>query len=429
MTPLGPPPAAAPATAPETPPHYRWNFVLLGLDMALFSFGLSFASFATIVPAFVRHLTDSNLLVGLLAAVVQVGWTLPALLFASYTERLPRKKRFILLVTLGERLPYLGLAGLALLAPEAPGLALAGTLLLVAVFTGTGGALGPAWLDFVARAIPVRRRGSFFGLSSALGGALGIGAAAIARAALDAHGFPTGYAICFLLAFVGVLLSYLSFLGAREIGPFVGREAEALGAYLRRLPAVLRQDHAFARYLASLTLGVAGLAAGGFYAVAAIARAGAGPSEVALFTGVFLAAQTAANPVWGLVSDRRGHKTTLLSGLACSAAATLTAAAATEVWQFGATFLLYGVSLAATNLARIAIVMEFSPPDVRPTYIGLAGASLTPVAAAGPLLGGALADALGYPPTFALFALLALASTVALWRTVEDPRRSAARTG
>src|SRR6185312_12307764 len=102
------------------------------------------------MPAYLRHLTTSNLIIGLLSAVTTAGYSLPNLFFASFTQRFTRKKMLILAITPGERIPYLILAAVAAwLAIPHPGVALAITLATILVFTCTGGALTPAWLDLI----------------------------------------------------------------------------------------------------------------------------------------------------------------------------------------------------------------------------------------------------------------------------------------
>jgi len=70
--------------------------VALGGDLALFLIGLSFASQATILPAFAQHLGASHVLIGAIPAVMTLGWFLPALFTAGHTAALPEKLPFVL---------------------------------------------------------------------------------------------------------------------------------------------------------------------------------------------------------------------------------------------------------------------------------------------------------------------------------------------
>ena len=134
---------------------YRWNFTVMGLDFSLFLVGLSFASAYGVLPLFVHHLTASNLALGLIATVRAVGSSLPPILVASRTERLRRKKPFLLVVTTFERLPHLALAiATPLLAGAHPAALLWLFFVLVGIGTWFGGGGLPAWLDLLARMLP-----------------------------------------------------------------------------------------------------------------------------------------------------------------------------------------------------------------------------------------------------------------------------------
>lgn len=164
---------------------YRWNFTVMGLDFSIFLLGISFTSVYGVLPLFVSHLTPSNLALGLIPAVRSVCTALPPILVAPYTERLRRKKPFLLGMTTFERLPYLALAvAIPLLAGTPPTLLLWLFFVMLGVGTLFGGIGMPAWIDLIARMLPADWRGRFFGLAAALGGLLGVAGATGATALL-----------------------------------------------------------------------------------------------------------------------------------------------------------------------------------------------------------------------------------------------------
>ncbi|MQY59084.1 MAG: hypothetical protein GH144_05685, partial [Clostridia bacterium] len=69
----------------EVKRDYRWNFTVNLLDWVFFSMGMSFASLNTVLPAFARHLTSSNFLIGLIPCLSTLGWLLPQILIANFT--------------------------------------------------------------------------------------------------------------------------------------------------------------------------------------------------------------------------------------------------------------------------------------------------------------------------------------------------------
>ncbi|MGZ9235710.1 MAG: MFS transporter, partial [Anaerolineales bacterium] len=95
--------------------HLRHNVTVGLMDGGMFGVALGFASFGTILPLFVASMTDSATLIGLVPAIHAAGWLLPQLFTAAHTARLRRYKRTVLMMTIQERIPFLGFAIVALL--------------------------------------------------------------------------------------------------------------------------------------------------------------------------------------------------------------------------------------------------------------------------------------------------------------------------
>ena len=95
--------------------HLRYNVFVSILDGSSFGLAMGFGSFSTILPLFVSHLTNSATLIGLVPAIHAVGWQLPQLFTAGRVARLRRYKPTVILATIHERLPFLGLMVVALL--------------------------------------------------------------------------------------------------------------------------------------------------------------------------------------------------------------------------------------------------------------------------------------------------------------------------
>ncbi len=131
---------------------------------------------------------------------------------------------------------------------------------------------------------------------------------------------------------------------------------------------------------------------------------------------------------WGLLGDRFGHKLCLLGAQVCLLAAVAVALAAPSLWWLGVAFALSAAAVAAMSVSRFAIVIEFAPPALRPTYISLAGVAIAPASAVAPLVGGWLADLAGYPATFLVCGACGLLGG-ALLLSVRDPRWSRASDG
>lgn len=404
--------------------HVRHNVVALAADFGLFLVGLSFASQSTILPAFAAHLGASNLVIGAIPALMTLGWNLPSLFAAGYTESLARKLPFVLRYTIWERVPLLLLAAVAFfVARPAPEVALALMLVMLLLMTSAGGLLMPAWMDIVGRTIPTNLRGRFFAVSSLLGGAGGLLGSVLTAWVLARMPAPSGYAVCFLVSALFMGLSYVALSLVREPAAATVEAPPPLGAYLRRVGRVLREDRNLAWFLLARGLNFVGMMAAGFYTVHALRFYAAPDWAVGVFTTALLAGQMAGNLVLGVVADRVGHLVPLSIGLGALLLANLVALAAPSLEVFLVVFVLHGVQLAAISVSGLNVLLEFAPgPAARPTYVGLGTTLLTPVAFGAPLVAGLMADAFGFRVVFATAALGAAAAMALLLVRVQEPR-------
>jgi MFS family permease len=406
--------------------NFPWNFAANLWDIAFITFGLNLVSQTTIMPLLVSELTTSKVAIGLIPAIYSLGFLLPQLLTANFTEGLRVNKPFVMLLGgLGERLPYLfiGLAVLWLALP-APALTLALFFLLLAVTAASNGIATPAWFSMIAKVIPVHRRGLWSGLARSLGALLGIAGGAFSGRLVTNWPFPQNYGYSFLVAFVFVAISWLGLAANREpVSPTV-KPRTSLGSYFRRLPEVLRRDGNYVRFLVSHSIASLGAMVGGFLMVYGKENIAGALEQVGTLTAILVGTQAVMNLLWGLLADRRGHKA-VLCGAAFAMALTAGAAwlATSTLWLW-ATFVLLGVAMSADSVSRMNIILEFCAPEDRPTYIGLTNTLLAPARTLAPILGGWLATWAGYRGMFLAALPLSILGGLMLTVWVREPRRA-----
>jgi MFS family permease len=417
--------------AAERSPNW-WNFTVLGSDLALFSLGLAISSAYTVLPLFVRHLTSDNVAVAMITAVRMLGLYAPQLIVARFIERRRHALPYILLITILERVPYLVLAGCVLwLAGTHTMLLLALFYALLFVALAGGGLTYPAWLDLIARAIPSTWIGRFMGLWTGLGGVLGIGGAALATAILFNIGWPLNFALCFALTFSAMVVSFVLLALGREPAraihaapPAPERARPAFAESPRALVALVRQDRALLRLLASNALvGVATMASA-LFAVAALPLGGLSAAQVSAEGTVLFLAMTAGNVLWGMLGDHAGHRHVLVWSSACAVLAPLLALGAHGVLAYALVFFVLGLQISGTQLAGFTLITQFGPETRRPTYVALASVAYAPFAIGAPLLGGVLANTWGYRPVFIITAVVGVLAALAFQFWVPDPKRA-----
>jgi len=408
-----------------TPTHARHNVVALGADYALFMTALAFVSPSTILPAFAAWLGAPNVVIGAIPAVMTLGWVLPCLFAAPYTEGLSRKLPFLIRWTIWERVPFVVLAASAYwLAERSAGAVLAILLTMLLVVTGIGGLLMPAWMDLIGRVVPVTRRGRFFAVSGVVASVAGLGAGAITADLLAAYRPAVAYALCFVCATVCLVVSFVALVLVREpVAVTATRPSEPLGVFLRRIPALLREDRNLAWYLVARSLSALGAAGVAFYTVYALQAWRLPAAAAGMFTGLLLSGTIAGTLALGWVADHMGHRLVLLAGVIAGVGANVIALAATSPGAFGAAFVLAGVQTASATISGLNVLLEFAPAtDAQPTYVGLGHTSGAPMAFSAPLLAGLIADAAGFSAVFVMTALGGIAATLVLVLRVRDPR-------
>jgi len=411
--------------------NFRWNFLVNTLDGATFGFGMSFFSSTIILPLFVSHFTDSPLTIGLISFLGWGGVLLPQLFMANAVERAPRKKFFpMVLGFFLERLPVF------LLAPAVYFLATRQPILTLIIFFGLytwhnvgAGVIIVGWQDMIAKVIPVEKRGRFFGISNFIGNGTGILGALAVPFVLEKFTFPLGYVFSFAVAGALFFLSWLSLSLTREPAVHSSKPRVSQWNYLRSLPDVLRRDRNFRMYLlAQIIFSLSGMATG-FLVVYTVRTWNLPDAEASGFMIALQIGLTLANLFFGFLSDRKGHKLGLeICWLLSFVLLALAIIAPGPLWFFPIFFLSGAVS-AGTFISGISIVYEFTEPENRPTYIGLANTIPGIVVAVAPLIGGWLAGVTSYRSMFILSAIIAAVSWVLLRFAVREPRkmRSTAR--
>jgi len=403
---------------------YRWNFTVNALDGASFWFGMSFISYTIILPLYISHFTANPILIGLIPLFATSGYLLPQILTANAVERAPRKKFFP--VTIGfflERLPIILLAPVAYFwAVGQPSLALAAFFILYAWHTFGAGLIVVGWQDLIAKIIPVDRRGRFFGFTNFLGNGAGILGALAVPFILDKFTFPLGYVISFAVAATLIFISWIFLSLTREPAVKSNKPPVSDLDYMRTLPEVLRKDRNFRMYLLSqIIFSISGMATG-FLTVYAVKTWEMPDAQASGFTIALQIGLTLSNLFFGFLADRKGHKLSLEISLMLNVLSLFLVILAPNPWWFFPIFFLRGAVNAGTFISCISIVYEFTDPDNRPTYIGLANTIPGASAAVAPLIGGWLAGAISYRAMFTVAMVIGLLSWALLRFMVRDPR-------
>jgi MFS family permease len=402
----------------------RRNFIFNILDGSFFGLSLGFASYVTIIPLFMASLTDSTILIGLVATLNALGWQLPQLFTAERVSRLRKYRPMVLMMTLQERVPWICLAILALATPHMnKSLAVVLAIVLITWQSMGGGLTATPWQSMIAKIFPATLRGTFYGVQSGATNFMASVGAFVAGGFLVALPYPYNFAACFGTAGLAMFIS-LGFLSKtqeidHEIAPTPQRNWREVILLLKNLMVT---DSNFAWYILARMLAQLSQMGLAFYTIYALREYGVDAHIIGLFTGVMMLTQMLVSPIMGWVGDKFGHRSTLAIGDAAMALSAMIALFAPGVGWFYVVFVLTGIVNSTAWTSILAISSEFGNTQTRPYYVGLSNTLIAPVTLLAPILGGWLADFAGFEVLFVVCVVIAFVAGFIMLYCVEDPR-------
>ena len=404
--------------------HLRYNITIGLFDGGFFGIALGFASFGTILPLFVASMTDSATLIGLVPAIHAAGWLLPQLFTASYTSRLRRYKRTVMLNTIHERIPFLGFAIVALLLPKI-GLqaGLIATFILLTWQGLGGGFTANPWTSMISKIIPSEYRGTFFGTQAAVANLFISGSAIAAGYVLNWYDLHLNFAICFFIAAFFFTISWFALALTREPTDTEKVIDENPTPFWQGASRILKRDTNFSWFLVARTLSQFATMGFPFYIVYALRHFQMDEITAGFLTATLTISQTVANAGMGWLGDKIGHRAMLIIGAGAATLSSLLAWFAPSLLWFFAIFVLTGFANVSIWTNGMTMTVDFSGEEERPFYIGLAQTLTAPATMIAPLLGGWVADTQGFGITFALSTILSIVMMSILVFIIKEPRK------
>jgi DHA1 family multidrug resistance protein-like MFS transporter len=152
-----------------------------------------------------------------------------------------------------------------------------------------------------------------------------------------------------------------------------------------------------------------------------------GERQIRLWSGVIISAQAVTmaifGPIWGALSDRFGRKLMVERAMFAGAVIMTLMGFAQSPQQLALLRTLQGC-LTGTVTAATALVATSAPEERAGYALGTLQMAIYIGASAGPLLGGVVADTLGYRAAFFVTGILLLAAALGVLVFVEEPPRT-----
>src|SRR3990167_660013 len=386
--------------------NYIGNFVHGMLGMT----GFRLINAPTFMPAYLHLISGSNTIVGLGLALQQIGGIIsPLVAGAKMEHRLKVMPSAIVLGSLGR----LAILGMALSGWFLKDRALVVTLLMFVFLFGVFmGAQRVAFTLLMSKVIPIGLRGRLQAWRNAIGGLIAAVLAYVSgKYLIETNVLGNGYSTTFILAFLltSAGLWFLQFQIREPIPPTI-REPVRMRDRMRDIPGLIAVDPAYRWFLVVQMLATSARIATPFYILHVGATMHLDGATLGLLSLAFLGADTVSNIVWGYLGDRSGFHVVLLLAIAGWIAATIALMTLSTPAAVFLAFCGLGAAAAGYGMASQTMILEFGHRDDLPMRIGISATAEGVTATIGPLVGGALADLLGYSVVFcASLGLLAAA--------------------
>jgi MFS family permease len=354
--------------------------------------------------------------IGLLSAVVALAGASAFVPGARLAERWGRRKLIVVLSAgLGARPALLGLAILPFFFEGQQVIFIIAGLAALRYFMGGIGI--PAWTSLTADLVPTAIRGRFLASRSVGMGVSALMVAALAGGIIAWVGFPHGWEVAWLLAFLLGQASTLAYARIPEPRPAPAAAVKTGG------PGRLLDDTNFLFFCGTALLwNLALYGASPFFNVYLVENLGGSELWVGGLVAIAGVLELAGLSYFGPLIDRRGAKWAMVIGGLTIPFLPWAWILVQAPWQIIFINIAGGFLWAAYNLGSLNLLLAISPDHKRPTYAAAYQSAVYLSAFAGPLMGGFLAQAYGYRLLFGLSGAGRLLSTLFFIRLVQEVR-------
>ncbi len=396
---------------------YRRNFGYFLADTILFNLAMGIIGATTVIPDFVRQLTNSEILIGLSGSMFTVGYMLPQLFVARYIVRYARKKWWFVGPNIPVRLVILLFAVITVwLGQGKPGAILLAFFICYGIAALGDGLVGVPWADLAGTSLNNRWRARMFGFADAITAVIMLAMAPLIGIVLSETGpeFPNNYALLFGLSGLLFAISIVPGLFFHELpGSQAIMQLPTMKDFVSHLGTVLRQDRPYRAFIILRLFTSLFTMALPFYVGYATVELGL---SSAVAVPVLLAMQTAGGLAGALIYAWLGARDNVLYIRLAVLCAALLPTSALLAGSLGPLPLYIGflVSGLATGTLLFSSytnwVVGYAHDDQRPIYVGLSNTAAAVFTLLAPLIAGTIAQEAGYRALFAVALVMALSA-------------------
>ncbi len=371
----------------------------LGVSHGIFYFAATgLVDYATILPVFLKHLINSNALIGFVAAIARGGTVLFQLASAAYLEG--KKKKPILIYCLWIRFfawLFIALSAYTLL-PEHKIAELIVFIVLISVFSFAGGVSVVPFYDIITHNIPSHMLGKFWASRQFIGGILAVGSGYIVKLVMKNIAYPNNYTLLFFMASFVFGAGFLS-LGFMEEGQIKQKENASFGEFIKGAVGILKKNKDFLSMVFSEFLSHSIFMCMPFIAIYTTYKLGLNKSDIGYFISAQMIGSIVSNLFWGYFSDRKGPKFIIVSTNILALSVPLLSVFVKSPHMFVVVFFLLGSYMHGSFIGYTNYMLSIAPEKKRPTFVSIRG-TFNGLSYFLPTIGGFIVDKISYNSLF-----------------------------
>jgi MFS family permease len=398
------------------------------IDGALFMGGWVLFDQFTMMIAYIKNIYDNPVMIGLIPALLALGGSLPGFFMTPVLGRLKRRHGIIIVFASLQRAMLFACAFWTFAIVNLPPLQGAIGVLFWYMMISTAGSLGgPAWLDFVAKTVPVKMRSRVIAMRNLFGALAGILLPFLIQFIFSQKNlpFPVNYRILFFIGAGMIFLSLLAFVSIKETTDSKIKTSEKKEHYLKYLAGILVGDKNFSAFLAARIIWAVVMASVAYFTSYALDKF-IDVTDVTIpgFLFALNLSKIIGGFVLGYVGDHKSNGMVQIIGTFCMAVAAVLTILLTQSWLFYIVFFLLGIVLSADLNATQVLVTEFGPEDERIHYMNIFNTIVNIFGFLAPLVLGLLLS-VGVMTYSGLFIVSLVCTVFVLYmylKVIKDPR-------
>jgi len=387
---------------------FLWHAFFLAITMSMIEFN-------TVFPSLISSLTGSKIIFG---AIYSIMFGVPLIfnvMFGHYLSSKKFKKKFLLLGINLRAFSFLGMAFFTYkYANQNPSMVIMSLFFWVFLFSFSGGFAGIIYTDLIGKFLKKGERGNLYAFKqffSSIGFLTG-GLIIAFTFNVSSVSYPYNYTLVLFMGFIGLLIASGAFWYIKE-PPSKIEKQESFFVFVKKIPAVLKSDKRFSRFILVENLTSFSLMILPFYIV--YAQEIFDTTLLSFYLFAIIGGSVISNLFWGIISKKLNSKIVIKLCIFIGALIPIFSLIIVPLgpYYFTIIFVLIGFIRSGRIIGFDPYLLDIAPEPKRTTYLGIRG-TLSILTVVLPLLGGLFIELIGYTFTFYIVTIVMFLSLLLL---------------